>query len=454
MFRRRLPIPAAVRSPSRCLAGAALALTALSASGFVNAEAASQIGALHAPTNYSGPPLTLAAAGELALEAQPVLLSRTASIAARDDAAVVAAQLPDPTLMSGLRDVPVNSRERFSLRKDDFTVFTVGVRQEFPRGAKRRLRGARLQLQADAERFVLADEQRAVRRDAGLAWLEVYAAEQGLLLAHALALEATLQAQALAKDYRNGAAAQADWLEAKVDGGLAADQENDWLHRAQRARAGLARWLGEQPARRPLAALPAGISLAGGNSLPTGLAALLARVEMHPRLSGAGKQIDAAGADVALARQSYKPDFAVEGYFAWRQDFPDFVGLQVSVDLPLFTHDRQNRALAATLHLADASAEQRNDLLRSLRAEVEQAYVDWRHYASRAAEFDSQILSDARRRSAAAQAAYAAGRGSFAAILAARRNALDVQLQRLALAVESVRAQVRLQYLVGEGDTP
>ena len=411
-------------------------------------------GALHAPTNFAGAPLTLDEAGRLALTEQPVLRGRAAAIAALDEQAVAAAQLPDPTLSTGLRDVPVNSRSAFSLRKDDFTEFTVGLTQDIPRAVKRRLRGAREQLQAAAQRYGLDDERRAVQRDAALAWLDAYAAEQGLLLTHALATESALQVQSLAKDYSTGGAAQAEWLTAKVAAGLANDTEHDWLHHAQRARAGLERWIGAQDARRPLAALPRALVLPGGSVALITLPELIALVDRHPVVRSVEKQTDVAMTDVALARQNYKPDLTIEGYFAYRQDFADFVGVQVSVDLPLFTRNRQDRALAAALHLADASQDQRNDLLRRLHAEVAQYYLDWRHYAVRAADFDTTILPTAQRRIDAATRSYAAGRGSFDALLSARRGVLDAQLQRLALAVESARAQVRLQYLVGQETAP
>src|SRR6202044_4169156 len=91
-----------------------------------------------------------------------------------------------------------------------------------------------------------------VRRDASLAWLDVYEAEQSSRLAQHLADEASLQVQALEKDYGNGKASQADWLAAKVDAGLAADKAHDWLHHVLRARAGLSRWIGDE-AQRPIA---------------------------------------------------------------------------------------------------------------------------------------------------------------------------------------------------------
>ncbi len=59
-----------------------------------------------------------------------------------------------------------------------------------------------------------------VRRDAALAWLDVYEAEKSLKLAQRLVDESALQVQSLEKDYSNGKASQADWLAAKVDSGL------------------------------------------------------------------------------------------------------------------------------------------------------------------------------------------------------------------------------------------
>jgi outer membrane protein TolC len=60
--------------------------------------------------------------------------------------------------------------------------------------------------------------------------------------------------------------------------------------------------------------------------------------------------------------------------------------------------------------------------------------------------FDGDIVPDAQRRIEAAQHAYASGRGTFDAIITARRSLLEAKLQRLSLAVEAVRAQVRIRY--------
>ncbi len=395
--------------------------------------------------------LSMDEAVRLAMTDQPLLTGREAKIQAEEQQAVAAAQLPDPQLSGGLKELPIDTAEALSVRRDNFTEFTVGLSQEFPRAEKRRLAGARKQLDADTDRAGLDNDQCIVRRDASLAWLDVYEAEQGMSLSQRLADEAALQVQSLEKDYGSGRASQADWLAAKVETGLAVDKAHDWLHHVLRARSGLARWIGDD-AQRPLAAslmLPA-------VAIP--LPALLAGADHHPVIGGLDKQIEASTNDVALARQSFKPDYSVEVYYAYRRDFADFVGIQVKVRLPYFTKNRQDRGLAAALQQARASEDRKRDLLRELHAEVSQDYVDRRHYQERVAEFDATILPDAQRRIRSALSAYQSGRGSFDTVLLARRGLLDVQLQRLVLAVETVRAQVRLDYWSAvrpaTGDTP
>ena len=390
-------------------------------------------------TETVGAPLSIEDAVKLALTDQPILSGREASIDAEEQQAVSAAQLPDPRLIAGLKDLPVDRGEAFSVRDDNFTMFSVGISQDFPRGDKRRLKGERKRLEAAMDRLGLDTDRRAISRDTSLAWLDVYESEQALLLTHRLSEESALQLRALENDYRNGRASQADWLAAKVEASLIGDKEQDWRHHVERMRASLSRWIGGE-AQRPLAAALASLPA------PADFPRLAAEVERHPVVAGLQKQVEASDTDVKLARQAYKSDFSVEGYFGYRPDYADFAGVQVSLDLPFFTARRQDRDLAAALRQSDAAQDRKADALRELHAQATEDYIDWHHARERTAGFDSNIIPDAQRRVDAAQAAYASGGGAFDAVLSARRSLLDTQLQRLALAVDAARAQVRLQY--------
>src|SRR4051812_45700664 len=66
-------------------------------------------------------PLTLEEAAKLSLVNQPILTGREALIDANERQAIAASQLPDPKLSTGLKELPVDTSEAFSVRRDNFT---------------------------------------------------------------------------------------------------------------------------------------------------------------------------------------------------------------------------------------------------------------------------------------------------------------------------------------------
>lgn len=392
-------------------------------------------------------PLSIQEAVRLALTDQPILLNREALMAAEEQQAISAAQLPDPKLTVGLKDLPFDRGEAFSVRDDSFTMFTVGISQDFPRVAKRRLKSERKRLDAEMDRYGLLNDRKVIARDTALSWLDVYEAEQALSLTHQLVVENGLQVQGMESGYRSGRNTQADLLAAKVEADLANDKEQDWQHHVERMRAALSRWIGPS----------AGRPLAGDFSSapePAELARVSVAIGQHPVVSGAQTQIEASRNDIAQAEQAYKPDFSIEAYVGHRPAYADLAGIQFSFALPFFTGKRQDPELHAAQLKSQAAQERKEDLIRDLRAQATEDYVDWHHANERAATFDKEIIPEAQRRTAAAQSAYAAAKGSFDAVLLARRTLLEIRIQRLALVVDSARAQTRLQYFASSGELP
>jgi len=384
---------------------------------------------------------------QLALTDQPILLNREALATAEEQQAISAAQLPDPKLSVGLRDLPFDRGEAFSVRDDSFTMFTVGISQDFPRAAKRKLKGERKRLDAQMEHYGLLNDRKVIARDTALSWLDVYEAEQALSLAHELAAENGLQVQSMESGYRSGRNPQADWLAAKVETDLANDKEQDWQHHVERMRAALSRWIGSS-AGRPLA------DDLNAAPVTAELARVIAAIEQHPAVSEVQAQVEASRNDIAQAQQAYKSDFSIETYVSHRPAYADLVGIQLSFDLPFFTDKRQDPELRAARLRSEAARDRKEDLLRDLRTQATEEYVDWHHASERANTFDKQIIPEARRRIASARSAYAAAKGSFDAVLLARRTLLEIQIQRLALFVDAARAQARLQYFVSAGELP
>src|SRR5690242_5246313 len=72
-------------------------------------------------------PLTLDEAEQLALTRQPEIAAQAAALSAAQQDADAAGALPDPMLITSVVDLPINTDERFSGTRDDFTTYSVGV---------------------------------------------------------------------------------------------------------------------------------------------------------------------------------------------------------------------------------------------------------------------------------------------------------------------------------------
>lgn len=394
------------------------------------------LGAAHAQA-----PLTLAQVQALAIDDQPQLAAQAAEVRAFDARAISAGQLPDPQLMAGVQDLPINREDAYSLRRDDFTMFSVGITQEFPRASKRELRGEKQRLMARGAEDQLQELQRRIERESGLAYLELYEPEQAQTLVSAMLVEAERSQKAAEIAYRAGRNEQADVLAADVSLSLLRDKQAEYRQMAEHARQNLARWIGT------VAQQPADTSAPTFAAPPT-LAAIVAALPQHPGLRIYERSRDLAQNEIAQSRQAYKPDWRVALDYGHRIDYADLVTLKLGIDLPMFTRNRQDSdALAARAELDKADA-QRDDALRDFTAQASAAHHDWRRITERLSYFDSTVLPQSRARVEAATLSYGAGRGTLSSLLDARRALLDVQLQRLTLAVDAARNRLALQYFI------
>ncbi|MEO8443471.1 MAG: TolC family protein [Gammaproteobacteria bacterium] len=405
---------------------AALSCGALSALSFV---------ALADPTDLR---LTLAEVDRLALSDQPILASGAANIRALRDQSLAAAQLPDPRLIAGVMQMPVNGGEALSFRDDDFTALSVGVAQEFPRAAKRRLRAAALDQEADGTRLALTELERRIQLNAGSAYLDVVAAAAGAQILERLTAEAERQQAAANINFVAGRSGQPELLAATVDAALTADRGRALRQREQAGRAALARWIGPAAERQVDASL----------DLPVAppLAGLLDELPRHPWLAAPATKEKLAATDLQLARAALKPDWRMEIRYDHRLEFPDLVTVMVGIDLPLFPGNRQNRSSAAANARLSAASTEREDRLREATASLMGAYREWQAGRGRLVYYDESVLPPARDRVEATLLAYRSGSGALAGFLDARRSLMEAELMRLDLYVQVARARLQIRY--------
>jgi outer membrane protein TolC len=173
-------------------------------------------------------------------------------------------------------------------------------------------------------------------------------------------------------------------------------------------------------------------------------------------MSAADANIAASDAGVELAEEQKKPGWALdlgygyrEGYLASGEPRSDFVSLSVTMDLPFFGKNRQDRTLAAALRDRSASQYEKTELLRRLTSQLDSEYARWQDLTRRVALFESEILELSDSQAQAALLAYQSDAGDFADVMRGYIDDLNTRLDHVRLKVERGQSYAALANLGG-----
>src|SRR2546423_1283809 len=104
-----------------------------------------------APAGARAQALSLAAAQRKAEREAPALAVQGAALRVARANAISAGELPDPRLVAGIENVPVDGADRWNVTRDFMTMRRVGIAQDIVAPEKRRLRGERGRLEVVRE---------------------------------------------------------------------------------------------------------------------------------------------------------------------------------------------------------------------------------------------------------------------------------------------------------------
>lgn len=389
-------------------------------------------------------PLTLAEALNLAEARSSQLAAQRASAEASASMATTAGENPDPKLIFGIENAPVEGADKWSLTADGMTMRRIGVMQDFVRGDKRELMSARAQAEARRESALVGMQAAELRKDVAMAWFERLYAERALVLVDGLMAEAGLQIAGTTAQVAGGKMGTADTVMARAQRAGLADRRLEIERMARRAEARLARWLGED-ARR----IPAGDPDIA--SLPQSIAKLTTDLENHPQLAMLAPMTAAAEAEAKLASVATQPDYSVELSYGVRGSaYTNMVSLMVRMDLPVFAGSRQEPAAIAKAKQLEQARAQAEEARRRYEADVRAALVDFEIARARVERNEKEIVPLAEERARAALAAYEGGRADLNAVLEARRMLLEARLMALNVRAEAARSWAQLAYLIPE----
>ncbi len=391
--------------------------------------------------------LSLEQAERLALEADPVINSHLATSRSFEAEAVANGSLPDPKLRLGMFNVPLDS---FSTSEDPSTQLRIGVQQEFPRGDTTDLKQQRSQWLAQAAVAQANDQKLQLILGVRDTYLNLYyEIRAGGIVNETRKLFAKL-VKITEDQYAAGRVNQQDVIRADLELSRLDDRATKIQANEDEYRAHLAQWIGEaawQEIDRALPMLPEVSDDVAINELLT----------QHPSVRAQTARVEASRTMTEVARQDYKP--GIGAFVEYRKRFgenldgsdrSDMMAAMVTMDIPLFTENRQDKKVVAHEQSANAARYSRDDTLRTLKRKLEKDRALYKRLTQRELIYKNKLVGSAASNSRASLDAYQSGVTEFTTLMRAGITELDVRLENLRIKVDRLRAQARLLYITGE----
>ncbi|MGW8195219.1 MAG: TolC family protein, partial [Desulforhopalus sp.] len=281
---------------------------------------------------------------------------------------VAAGTLPDPKMTVGLLNMPTDT---FDFSQEPMTQFAVGVSQMFPRGESLAIRKKQLEIDGSKFPYQRLDRQAQIAVIVSQLWLDAYNAQESIALIQKdrPLFEQLADIAEASYSAAFGKTRQQDIIRAQLELTRLDDRLTMLRQKQEMFMEKLSEWVSdyyyeEYGERSSSAPAQSWSSLQLARELPdvkmlreplylshknVGPQEFFEYVSKHPSLLALDREIEASEMGIDLARQKYKPEWAVNGAYGYRNedkngnDLPDFVSLGVSFDLPFFTENRQDK---------------------------------------------------------------------------------------------------------------
>lgn len=372
---------------------------------------------------------------------------------------VASSTLMDPKLKVGFGGLPVDS---FKFDEDPMTNISVGLMQQFERGATLDLNQRKANQQADGMAYQVQVREREVANSITQLWLELGYLQYAETLIESNQRLMVEMEQYIQTNYSIGKSEAQDLLNTqlqvnKLDEKLQSNQQMQ-----NRAVAQLSEWLGsEWLNHRSIDSNQSGYQLDWSrlNMLleqQTSNTQYYSLLNQHPMAQMADANISANRTQVEVAEQSYTPQFGVEVMYAYRQSdnmkgepASDLLSAYLTMDIPLFTDNRQDKNVAAAQYQVGAAQYQKDTLLAQMNAQVVALIVDRENLAERIERYQSRLIPQSRARIEAVERGYQSNTAQFGDVITASTDELALQMELARLITDMNQVNSKLSMLLG-----
>ena len=181
-------------------------------------------------------------------------------------------------------------------------------------------------------------------------------------------------------------------------------------------------------------------------------------IKQHPLLQADRLESDVSQKDIELSEQQYYPGFNVGVVYGFRegnnmttgQPRSDFIGAQVTMDLPFFTSNLQDRELeASTDRYASMKAKEQADY-QQLLSELKTTFASWKLLSDQNQLYQHNLVPEAQMYANSTEVAYQNEQTDFPTLVLAYLQDYSTQLAALKTQVSLLKTQINLLYLQGK----
>jgi len=397
-------------------------------------------------------PLTLAAAEAQARANNPALAGVVAGAEALAAVPPQVGSLPDPMLSLGALNLPVDS---FSTSQEAMTQMQVGISQALPFPGKLGLKRQAAEKLAEAAAENGLEFRLVLLRNVRMAWWNLAWLDKTLAIIERNRALLRNLVQIAETRYKTGKGLQQDVLLAQLELSKLMERQMELQASREKQAATLNALLG-----RPAATAVVLPLMPETDADRPDIATLKAWAHEHrPLLASMRLKEAAAGDMVALADREYYPDFRLGAAYGYRRgtnpngtNRADLASVQLSLNLPIFTGDRQDRLLDQR-RAEQAQAEfSRQDAVNQVDAEIDAAAADLRAATERIVLFRQGILPQARQTTASMLAGYQVNSVDFLNLVRAQLNEFNTDIQYWQQVAMAQQANARLLAAAGMED--
>lgn len=374
--------------------------------------------------------------------------------------------LPDPKLSMTLANLPIES---LSLSDEGMSQIKVSVSQQLARGDSLKLKTDKLKTKAKVLKVNAKLRSLHIRKLVSQLWLDVFYAQQAIAL-----IEADYSLFEQVVDIANasytsalGNTRQHDVISAQLELIQLQDKLEEKKRVLAKSKAALSQWLiknHEDMSFAPFnssdvqvsAVLPE-ISINHLSQLKKhdfSMSFVLPMLAQHPTIKSLSIEHDVARYDIEIAKQAYQPQWGVNASYGYRGDNQlgqhrsDLLSVGLSVDLPLFTDNKQDKALQSATLSASAKNTEKLAAIKSMYANLSAEFAHLKGLASRQDLYQKQLLSQSNQQAEATLAAYTNDDGDFSEVVRAKIARLNVQLAALKIDVDLLKSITEINYLL------